>query len=81
MSLDTGSSYESVTVQKLGTAAGAATTTVAPTGVGDTNLKVSSITGFVVGHKAVIDEAGRVTRARPVEDGDDHVDRHRGAAR
>jgi hypothetical protein len=43
-------STENGTVASIGTAAGAATTLAAKSAVGDTNVKVASISGAVVGH-------------------------------
>ena len=65
--LDSGDATETVTIQSLGTPAGAATTTVAPTFVGDTNVKVSSITGFAVGNQAILHEPAAVPLGTPVE--------------
>ena len=44
-----GSKFETATVKTIGTAAGAATTLAAAVAVGDTNVKVTSVTGFVAG--------------------------------
>ena len=65
--LDSGDASEIVAIQSIGTPAGAATTTVAPAFVGDTNVKVSSVTGFAVGHQAILHEAGAVPLGTPVE--------------
>src|SRR5262249_13015804 len=46
---------ESRKVTAVGTAAGAATTLFSPVAAGDTNVKVNSVTGYVVGQQAVIE--------------------------
>ncbi len=53
--LDTGTNFERAQIATVGTAAGAATTTVAPSAAGDHTLYVASITGFTAGHKLVVD--------------------------
>ena len=54
IALDTGSGYETATVQSIGTAAGAATSLSVPSAPGATNLKVQSVSGFVAGAPLVI---------------------------
>jgi Concanavalin A-like lectin/glucanases superfamily/Alpha galactosidase C-terminal beta sandwich domain/HYR domain/Alpha galactosidase A len=44
----------------IGSAAGAATNTIAPVNVGDTNIKVASTTGFTVGDQLELHEQGLV---------------------
>ncbi len=56
--IDTGAAQQSVTITSVGTAASTATTTMAAVNPGDTNVKVTSITGFTAGGQLVIDSAG-----------------------
>ena len=68
LAVDTGSAVEKGTIAAVGTAAGAATTTVAPVFAGDTNIKVSSVTGFAVGQNAALNEPGKVDLGEVTED-------------
>ncbi len=60
IAIDDGGSLETRTIAGVGTAAGAATTTVAPVFAGDTNVKVSSVNGFTVGQQLAIHEPGKL---------------------
>ncbi len=55
LNIDTTGGVETATVTAVGAAPGAATTLAAPAAAGDTNLKVTSITGWTAGHPAVVD--------------------------
>jgi|GEM_PF-3507481 len=68
LALDSGSRYEARTVESIGTAAGAATTTVAPTQIGDTTIKVASVNGFVVGQDLALAEATALPLGSPKSD-------------
>ena len=61
--IDTGTALESATISTIGTAAGTAGTTLAATAVGDTNIKVSSVSGYVVGQQLVIDTGANAEKA------------------
>jgi hypothetical protein len=56
--LDSGGNVERATVTSVGTAAGPATTLVAPAAPGATNVKVASLNGMTVGDPIVIDNGG-----------------------
>jgi beta-glucosidase len=58
LSVGTAVKPETVTVSSVGMAPRAATTLVSPAAVGDTNLKVASVTGMVAGERIRIDAAG-----------------------
>lgn len=60
LAIGTGSRAEVATISAIGTAAGQNTSTVAPVEAGDTNVKVASANGFVVGQQLAIVEAGAV---------------------
>ena len=53
--VDSAGSPETVTATAVGTAASTATTLAAASSVGATNIKVTSVTGFTVGHQVSID--------------------------
>lgn len=53
--IDAGPKSERGTVTAIGTAAGAATTTVAPAAIGDKDVKLASIAGLAPGEQIVID--------------------------
>ena len=55
INVDAGGNLETATISSVGTAAGAATTTFAAATAGDTNVKVSSISGFAVGEQMSVD--------------------------
>ncbi len=55
LTIDTGAGAESATISTVGTAAGAPTTIVYPATVGDTNVKVASVTGFAAGQRVLLD--------------------------
>jgi hypothetical protein len=66
VTIEHGGTLERLNIAAVGTAAGAAQTVVAPTAPGATNIKVASISGFVVGEPFLIDagpksERGMVT--------------------
>ncbi|MFU8876062.1 hypothetical protein [Micromonospora sp. SL4-19] len=62
-----GPDAETATVTSIGTAAGANTTMIAPASIGDTNVKVASTNGFVVGQDLAIVESGAVPIGAPTE--------------
>src|SRR5262249_50924970 len=55
LNIDSGANAETATITSVGTAQGSNTTLSAPAAVGDTNIKVGSISGWTVGHKAIVD--------------------------
>ena len=59
-SIDTGTGAETVTIMSVGTARGSNTTLSAPAAAGDTNIKVGSINGWTVGHKAIVDSGANL---------------------
>jgi hypothetical protein len=60
IAIDDGGNLETAKIASIGTAAGAATTTVAPVFAGDTNVKVSSVSGFTVGQQLAVHEPGKL---------------------
>ena len=58
LNVDTAANLESATITAVGTAAGAATTLFSAASIGATNVKVPSVTGFVVGQQILVDTAG-----------------------
>jgi beta-glucosidase len=64
--VDTGATIEIGTIATVGTAAATATTLAAASNVGDTNIKVASVTGMTAGHMIRVDtgsnmEIGTIT--------------------
>jgi Alpha galactosidase A/Alpha galactosidase C-terminal beta sandwich domain len=60
IAIDSGAKAEIATIASVGTAAGAATTMVAPAEIGTANVKVAAITGFAVGEQLSIVESGAI---------------------
>ena len=58
--VDTGATIEVGTVATVGTAAASATTLAAASNVGDTNIKVASVTGMTAGHKIRVDTGASI---------------------
>ncbi len=66
VTIDHGGTLERATIDRVGTAAGAVQTVIAPTAAGDRTIKVNNIGGFVVGEPFVIDMGTRTERATVV---------------
>ena len=61
--VDTGASIEVGTVAAVGTAAATATTLAAASTAGDTNIKVTSVTGMTAGHLIRVDTGANLELA------------------
>jgi alpha-galactosidase len=62
ITIEHGSTLERSTIAAVGTPAGAAQTVIAPIAPGATNIKVSNVSGFVIGEPFVIDAGAKSER-------------------
>jgi hypothetical protein len=62
VTIEHGSSLERSTIATVGTPAGAAQTVIVPTTPGATNIKVSNVSGFVIGEPFLIDVGAKSER-------------------